>query len=534
MILGASTALGTVLFDWRSALPLLCFALAPALFACSKSPPAESGRPDSSQGIAEGGADAPAEADAEPGADGDDSQPVPSNDASPAADGTTTPAEEAGVDAAAIDPFVLRPEWTGPCQAANGAIDVDLGNSPESFVQAAYCQITGTEPSASTVSTWANQLRTLEYVRRIDVVRTLCEQQGKTCTLSYSVPWTNDPPRVATCTRKTKRDMGAVMMFFFNCPNEPNCGMDWANTHAWGMMTPDPIYGFGSASANYYNPSNEGFWVRELLDARYAGLQFVLPNSYGFDIAPSTGQLPTVEAALKVIDGMGGGMKVGLFTDTWAWGEAAGGTLMNPAPDLSNTDAAAEQIYSVEWKPFFQQITQAHWYTVNGSPLIYFYNAGTLLPTSGADAVIARMKQLFQQDFGVAPFVDVDSGYGPTASGDATFVWNTPVAYPTTYLGTDTTATGNLTFDNAFVKFDSLGRDMPGAIATASSSIAKGPTILEQTLAESANDDLFLLETWNDLGEGSGVTRNYDYYWHGNWLTPDAFMGLIRAAQCSN
>jgi hypothetical protein len=534
MILGASTVLGTVLFDWRSALPLLCFALAPALFACSKSPPAESGRPDSSQGIAEGGADAPAEADAEPGADGDDSQPAPSNDASPAADGTTTPAEEAGVDAAAIDPFVLRPEWTGPCQAANGAIDVDLGNSPESFVQAAYCQITGTEPSASTVSTWANQLRTLEYVRRIDVVRTLCEQQGKTCTLSYSVPWTNDPPRVATCTRKTKRDMGAVMMFFFNCPNEPNCGMDWANTHAWGMMTPDPIYGFGSASANYYNPSNEGFWVRELLDARYAGLQFVLPNSYGFDIAPSTGQLPTVEAALKVIDGMGGGMKVGLFTDTWAWGEAAGGTLMNPAPDLSNTDAAAEQIYSVEWKPFFQQITQAHWYTVNGSPLIYFYNAGTLLPTSGADAVIARMKQLFQQDFGVAPFVDVDSGYGPTASGDATFVWNTPVAYPTTYLGTDTTATGNLTFDNAFVKFDSLGRDMPGAIATASSSIAKGPTILEQTLAESANDDLFLLETWNDLGEGSGVTRNYDYYWHGNWLTPDAFMGLIRAAQCSN
>jgi hypothetical protein len=32
------------------------------------------------------------------------------------------------------------------------------------------------------------------------------------------------------------------------------------------------------------------------------------------------------------------------------------------------------------------------------------------VPTSGADAVIGRMKQLFQADFGVAPFVDVDSG----------------------------------------------------------------------------------------------------------------------------
>jgi hypothetical protein len=324
------------------------------------------------------------------------------------------------------------------------------------------------------------------------------------------------------------------MMFFFNCPNEPNCGMDWANTHAWGMMSPDPVYGFGNAAANYYNPSNEGFWVRELLDARYAGLQFVLPNSLGFDIDPSTGLLATVEAALTVIDGMGGGMRVGLFADTWAWGQQAGGPLMNPPPDLSNTENAAQTIYSVQWKPFFQQISPAHWYTVNGSPLIYFYNAGSLMPTSGADAVIGRMKQLFQADFGVAPFVDVDTGYGPTTSGDAQFVWNTPAAFPGTCLATDTTSTGTLTFDNAMVKFDSLGRDMPGAIATSSSSMHKGPDILQQVVASSANANLLLLETWNDLGEGTGLTRNYDYYWQGSWLTPDAFMNVIRASQCSN
>jgi hypothetical protein len=84
------------------------------------------------------------------------------------------------------------------------------------------------------------------------------------------------------------------------------------------------------------------------------------------------------------------------------------------------------------------------------------------------------------------------------------------------------------------VKFDSLGRDMPGAIATSSSSIAKGTAILQQVLASSSNADLLLLETWNDLGEGTGLTRNYDYYWQGNWLTPDAFMNLVRGSQCSN
>jgi hypothetical protein len=510
------------------------FVLALLLVACGCSSSSAPGvwQPNPPSGSSSGGA-SPADAQADGESLSTDSTAPPPQDGggNPPGDADTGDGSDASGES---DPFVLRPEWNGPCQQASGAIDVNLGNSPEAFVRAAYCQIVGSEPPASTVSDWANQLRTVEWVRRIDVVHTFCQQQGASCTLSYSTPWTTNPPRLAPCARKTQRDVGAVVMFFFNCPNEPNCGMDWANTHAWGMTSPDPIYGFGNAAANYYNPSNEGFWVRELLDARYAGLQFVLPNSLGFDIDPSTGLLATVEAALTVLDGMGGGMRVGLFADTWAWGQQAGGPLMNPAPDLSNTENAAQTIYSIQWKPFFQQISPAHWYTVNGSPLIYFYNAGSLMPTNGADAVIGRMKQLFQADFGVTPFVDVDTGYGPTTSGDAQFVWNTPAAFPGTCLATDTTSTGNLTFDNAMVKFDSLGRDTPGAIATSSSSMHKGPDILQQVLASSANANLLLLETWNDLGEGTGLTRNYDYYWQGSWLTPDAFMNVVRASQCSN
>ena len=75
-------------------------------------------------------------------------------------------------------------------------------------------------------------------------------------------------------------------------------------------------------------------------------------------------------------------------------------------------------------------------------------NAGTLVPTSGASAVIAEMKQLFQADFGVTPFVVVDRGYGTTTSGDGQFVWDTFTNDPSTHLGAETTATGGLTFDN--------------------------------------------------------------------------------------
>jgi hypothetical protein len=84
------------------------------------------------------------------------------------------------------------------------------------------------------------------------------------------------------------------------------------------------------------------------------------------------------------------------------------------------------------------------------------------------------------------------------------------------------------------VKWDSLGRDMPGAIANATTRMFKGPQILSQVLGESAGANLLLLETWNDLGEGTGITRNYDYYVQGAWLTPDAFLNTIRATQCSN
>ncbi len=237
-------------------------------------------------------------------------------------------------------------------------------------------------------------------------------------------------------------------------------------------------------------PTNVGFWLRELLDARYAGMQFMMPNVYGPDVQPSTGEVADLEAALTAIDAMGGGMKVGLFNDTWAWGKAQFGTLMNPAPVLANTAAAAQRIYSVEWQPFFEGISKAHWYTVEGKPLIYFYNAGTLTPTTGFNAVLAQMKQLFQNEFGVSPFVVVDRGFGAAPSGDGQFVWDTFMNYPTTNMGTAAGVTGGLTFDNSMVKWDSLGRDMPGAIANATTQMYKGPQILSRVLEQSSGAGL--------------------------------------------
>jgi Domain of unknown function (DUF5010) len=433
------------------------------------------------------------------------------------------------LDATATPNFQLRAELAGPCTLSPGGIDVNLGNSPEAFVRAAYCQINGTEPPADLVTGWAGQLRTVGYVRRVDVVRTLCTAAKRNCALTYSDPWQADIPLLPSCARKTTRDLGAVFMFFSQCPNGVNCGMDWANTHASGMKAADALLAFGTAPVNYYNPHNAGFWYRELNDAAWAGLQFFLINTYGPDLQGLPDQLAMLGQALAQA---GPAVKVALFDDPWAWGQSSSPAPFNKRPNLSDTEAAAQAIYTAKWKPFYSRIDRQYWYQFQGHPLVYFYNAGTLNPLNVSAAVITRLKQLFAADFGVTPFVAVETAYFqdpamPTAA-DSQFTWNT-----LTSGNMSQSKLGGVTLDHFMVKWDPLGRDKPGAIATSGDRIVKGTDLLTTRLAQSQDANVAVIATWNDLGEGTGIERNYDYYIGGAWSPPTTFMSLTRAAQCA-
>jgi hypothetical protein len=436
--------------------------------------------------------------------------------------------------ATATPDFQLVPEFAGPCARATSEIDVNLGHTPEAFVRAAYCQVNGSEPPADTVAEWAGKLRTVEYVRRVDVVRTFCAaaKVPVLCALTYSDPWVADIPLAPTCTRKGARDLGAVLMFFSDCPRGVNCGMDWANTHAAGMSTLHPLLAFGDAASNYYNPRNAGWWYRELQDAAWAGLQFFLLNTYGPDISGSPDQLAMLSQAL---DMAGPAVKVALFDDPWAWGQGSSPSPFKTRPNMSDTEGAAQAIYTAKWKPFYSRIDPKYWYTFRGRPFIYFYNAGTLNPLNVSAAVVARLKQLFEADFHVTPFVAVETAYFQDPNmpnvADSQFTWNT--------LGSgnggkpSVSTLGGVTLDHFMVKWDTVGRDRPGAIAMASDRIIKNPSVLSDRMAAADGADIAVIATWNDLGEGTGIERNYDYYIAGAWAPPTAFMRVTRAAQCA-
>ncbi len=85
--------------------------------------------------------------------------------------------------------------------------------------------------------------------------------------------------------------------------------------------------------------------------------------------------------------------------------------------------------------------------------------------------------------------------------------------------------------DHAMVRWDSVGRDRPGELSTPSDLLVKGSELLEQVLHESNDAEPLVLATWNDLGEGTGINRNDDYWVGGSWLSPEHFMRKVPVSQ---
>lgn len=432
--------------------------------------------------------------------------------------------------------FVLKPEPALDSVSRTGTVDVNLGHAPESFVRLLWKQLTGKEATAEWAADKAKLLGSKAVPRRIDLALQLAGEAGVHPNWTYSDPWVEQVDLQGSPQRKRHRSIGAVMMFFFTCPKPPNGTPGWANNHVPGMGAPAPILtaeGAPGAAKGMYHPANPGFWYRELRDARYAGLDFVLPNVYGPDLSDENlAALSDALARLQREDGEDV-VKLGMFDDTWFWGQPHAGPAWLERPDCSQVEAASERLYLAKWKPFFQRLPRERWYLVKGRPFIYFYNANTLQHRENFDRVLARMKERFRADFGTEPFVAVDQAFNGSPDiqrvSDSSFQWF-PLDGPTPF---STEKRRGFRLSHAMPRWDATSRENNGIErqATATDRLIKDDSVLKQVLNETAASDLLVLATWNDLGEGTGINRAYDYYWEGSWKTPHHFLNLIRRSQ---
>jgi hypothetical protein len=437
-----------------------------------------------------------------------------------------------------ISTFLLNPEVNLSELQKSERVDVNLGHSPEVFIKALWKQFTGELPSAALVENYKGKFRSGKIPRRIDLAIELAQETGADPLWTYTDPWREQLVLEPSQGKALARDIGAVFMFFFTSPEAPNGGPGWANNHVPGMREPNPLYQFTSSSNNVskdglYHPENAGFWYRELKDARHAGLEFALLNVYGPDLQPA--QMEPLRMALKRLrDEHGQNMvKLGMFDDTWTWGQPWFGPFWEQKPDCLDIESTAKLLYEAKWQPFFKAVPRDHWYLVNKRPMIYFYNSNTLQNRENFHRVLPVMKALFMEDFGVEPWVAVDTAfnYHPAMkeASDSQFKWYT-LDLPAKYASE---TREEITLSHAMPRWDPISRGNSNTERGAREGelLAKDDTILKLVLNETHDSDILVLATWNDLGEGTGINRCYDYYWNGEWKQPNHFMDLIRRSQ---
>ena len=223
--------------------------------------------------------------------------------------------------------------------------------------------------------------------------------------------------------------------------------------------------------------------------------------------------------------------KLALFDDCSGWGRQQFAPIWQKLPELSQPAAAARAIFEAKWRPFFRQVDRHHWYRFKGKPLIYFGGASSLEPRSSSSELFASLKRTFEAELGESPFLCVESAYFDDARlehvVDARFS-NSSFDLPQKRSRSE--LHGHVV-DHALVRWDSVGRDRPGELSAPSDVLIKGSELLEQVLHDSSDAELLVLGTWNDLAEGSGIHRNYDYWFGGAWLSPEHFMRKVRVSQ---
>jgi hypothetical protein len=345
-------------------------------------------------------------------------------------------------------------------------VDVNLGHTPESFVRAAHAQLTGQPAPDGLVKHWARELRESPRLRRVDLVRLLAKESSRTCELCFGDPWQAHPELLGAPERGTQRQVGAVLV------------TDAANMN-------------GSSRALDHDLE------RELLDAKWAGLDFLLLAASGASLPPGQPQ-----ALVQALAALTEPVKLALF-------------------DRADGASEASAVYSQKWRPFFRQVDRHHWYRFKGKPLVYFDGARS------SSERLAQLKRAFEQELGESPFLCVAGPHIDDALVDARFDWFT---FDLPAKRSRSTKNGHIV-DHAMVRWDSVERERPGELATPADLLVKGSELLEQVLSDSRDAELLVLTSWNDQGDGTGIHRNFDYWVSGSWLSPEHFMRKIRVSQ---
>ncbi len=246
------------------------------------------------------------------------------------------------------------------------------------------------------------------------------------------------------------------------------------------------------------------------------------------DLAFSVRGLPPMVAALDRLAREGRPIRLGLFYDTstllaeHAYGDASRGNV-----DL-RTDAGRERFYATI-RDFYRLVPPRHWACIDGRPIVQLYSS---IFAAGHDPrVLAHVVRRFAEDFhGRRPFVIAGPSWSFAEQADANVGWGAALHGP---IGDGHVMQIGAGYDDSPVPHRSTPvRDRLGGAFYEASWL----------LALSRRPRMVILETWNEMHEGTAIcptledgryyvslTRKWSDRFHaGRWPTGEDWPPTVR------
>ena len=312
----------------------------------------------------------------------------------------------------------------------------------------------------------------------------------------YRVPLTTDFP-----IQTFAADQRIVATYFFYWYDAAT----YRAAQAQRSFDPYPFHPPNLDTISFRDPD---WYEHEFRDMLAAGIDLVLPDYWGepgqYDrrVAPApelnyfaTEGIPPMVEALDRLAAAGTPLKIGLFLDT---------TILNNE-DL--TTDRGKRIFYVSIRDYYSRIPPRHWAAIGGRPIVWLYDAQKVYRFD--QSTFDAMSAWFAQDFGRRPFVvrelqwertknvdraDLIQADGLYAWGAAPFGFADDPKYTVAQVGPG---------------FSSVQFGRPDGILTQ----RQGGRYYEDQLRKAllSGRQIMAVETWNELGEASGILETVEY-----------------------
>ncbi|GAC1545542.1 MAG: hypothetical protein NVS2B7_20320 [Herpetosiphon sp.] len=330
--------------------------------------------------------------------------------------------------------------------------------------------------------------------------------------------------------------VATYFFYWYDCP-QTRCDVASVPVVPPGWQSPLPEGG-------YETTTNPRWFEREVRQMKEAGVQVALPVNWGAypDGAFGADRLQGLVAANTQ---QGKPLKIGLFDDTSSesaeWNDyqddhEVNGSNYRLKPEIPLADARSGFFFfDRKIAPFFRLVPRDQWALVQNRPLIVVYTAQCCSGLEHAGALWRSVKDAFQHEFGVMPWLVLedtwwsDAAQHPPAGlpsvadvADGRYGWGAALT------GTQTRGVNGWTTTAVGPGFDNAHAPGVGPADVHKRGRNDGRVWQHDLQAVPPATDLLLLETWNEWLEGTSIAPAPYRREDGGEAAPETYLDMFR------